>query len=299
MTNIKVRLGATLAAATLLVGMATACSSETGASDEPVEITMLVNVTPNLTEEYWNDLVGLFEEENPNIDVKIQAPVAASVVESLKVMLATGDAPDVVEHQPPNPDVQEVLLDLSDYEFVHDTPLADLYTLDGNYYMAASGQQYYALMFYNKTAFAEAGITETPTTVDELEEAFEKLQGAGWIPVQTGGEWMTQLAFQAVGIPTVFEENPNWYEDMRSGDATWSETYGEMADRYAEWVQKGYIPNESVSTKYANAEAQFLAGNAAIYPMGNWFAAAVRAAGDNAPDIGVFAAPSRRARRRR
>ena len=39
MTNIKVRLGATLAAATLLVGMATAWSSETGASDEPVEIT--------------------------------------------------------------------------------------------------------------------------------------------------------------------------------------------------------------------------------------------------------------------
>ena len=155
-------------------------------------------------------------------------------------------------------------------------------------------------MFYNKTAFAEAGITETPTTVDELEEAFEKLQGAGWIPVQTGGEWMTQLAFQAVGIPTVFEENPNWYEDMRSGDTTWSETYGEMADRYAEWVQKGYIPNESVSTKYADAEAQFLAGNAAIYPMGNWFAAAVRAAGATTlPTSASSRRRPRRARRRR
>lgn len=286
------RLTAICVTAAAAAAMTTACSGQPsgGQGDGEIELRMLVNITPNLTEEWWNDLVGVFEDENPGIDVKIQAPVAATVPESLQQLLATGNAPDVVEHVVPTPELQEQLIDLSGYDFATEAPLADLYTLDGKYYMAASGQQYYALMFYNKAAFAEAGIEAPPTTIDELEEDLAKLKAAGWTPIQTGGEWMTQLAFQAVGIPTVFAEHPDWYEDMKAGGLSWSESWGPIAERYAKWVQAGYIPQDAVATKYADAESQFLAGKSAIYPMGNWFAAAARGA-ENAPEIGVFAAP--------
>jgi ABC-type glycerol-3-phosphate transport system substrate-binding protein len=293
MSRNSFRLGIASALTVALAATTAACGGDgnESTSGKKAELRMLVNVTPNLTEKFWNDLVAPFEKANPDIDVKIQAPVATGVQDSLKQLLAAGNAPDVIEHQMPNKDLQPLLLDLSDQEFATEGPMADLYTLDGKYYMAAVGQQLQTIMFYNKAAFADAGIDAPPTTLDELEEDLAKLKEAGWTPIQTGGEWFTGLGLAYSGIPTVQGEHPDWYTSMNAGEMTWSETWGPIADRYARWVEKGYVPKDAVSTKYADAEAQFLAGESAIYPMGSWFAAAAKAAAD-APEIGVFVAPA-------
>lgn len=269
-----------------------ACGSEgeEQVAGEPQELTMLVNITPNLTQEWWEDLVAPYEESS-GVDVKIQAPVATNVKESLPQLLASGDVPDVVQTLTPTKDLADQLLDLSDYEFATSGPLAEQYTLDGKYYMAAVGQQLQSIIFYNKQAFSDAGIETPPTTMDELEDAMAALKDAGWTPWQTGGDWFTQVGFQAVGVPTVLGENREWYEQMNTGDITWSESYGDVASRYASWIEKGYIPADAVGIKYEDAEAAFLNGDAAMYPMGSWFGAAEKAAEDK-PDIGVFAAPA-------
>ena len=44
------------------------------AGDSTGEVRMLVNITPNLTKSYWEGLVKPFEEANPGVDVKIEAP---------------------------------------------------------------------------------------------------------------------------------------------------------------------------------------------------------------------------------
>lgn len=286
-----VAMTASLAAMTLVLAGCSASAPSTGGTDEKVELRMLVNITPNLTQTWWDELIAPFEEANPNIDVAIQAPVTENVKTTVPQLLASGDVPDVIQSIYPTAELAPELLDLSAYDFVQSAPLSEQYTIDGKYYTAGVGQQLQTIVFYNKAAFAEAGITEVPTTFEEFESDLGKLQAAGWTPIQTGAEWFTNLTPQYLGVPTVLSEHPDWYADMNSGDLTWSETFGDTIDAYADWVAKGYIPAEAAGTKYADAEAQFLAGKSAMYPMGSWFAASEFKATD-APEIGVFAAPA-------
>jgi ABC-type glycerol-3-phosphate transport system substrate-binding protein len=259
---------------------------------EKVELSMLVNITPNLTEEFWNDLVAPFEKANPNIDVKIQPP-AESVAKTLPTLLASGDVPDVVETLTPNAQLAPELVDLSKYDWAKKGPLADQYKMDGKILVAGTGFQVQGTVFYNKQAFKDAGIAAPPKTIEEFDADLKKLKDAGWTPIQTGGEWMTQLALQYSAIPSVIGEDPDWYKSISSGDEKWSDTYREAVERYASWVKDGYIPADSVGVKYADAEASFLAGKTAMYPMGAWFSAA-EAKATAKPEIGVFAAPAKK-----
>ena len=64
-----------LAAVSLtLAGCSTSGDAPADSADEDIELSMLVNITPNLTEEFWNELVAPFEKANPNIDVVIDNP---------------------------------------------------------------------------------------------------------------------------------------------------------------------------------------------------------------------------------
>ncbi|KRC59216.1 hypothetical protein ASE14_15730 [Agromyces sp. Root81] len=285
---------ATAAAGLTAVALAlTGCAAgaEGGETGEKVTVTMLVNITPNLTEAFWNDLVAPFEEANPDIDVKIQAPAAEGVAKTLPQLLASGEVPDIVETVPPTEELAPELVDLSQYDWAKNGPLADQYSLDGKYYMAGIGYQLQSIYFYNKQAFSEAGIEAPPTTVDELEADLQKLQDAGWTPIQSGGEWITQIPVQTTGLPSIIAENADWFAEMSDGDVTFSETYSDAMERYASWVAAGYIPADSVGVKYADAEQQFLSGKSAIYPMGSWFAASEAKAAEK-PEIGVFRAPA-------
>ncbi|MRG60283.1 extracellular solute-binding protein [Agromyces sp. CFH 90414] len=270
-----------------------ACSSPGGDEEGgATELRVLVNVTPNLTEEYWNELVAPFEKANPDVDVVIQNPGAEGVAAAVPRLLAAGDVPDIVQSQAPTPDLVPELVDLSEYEWASSGPLADQYSIDGKYYMAGIGVQLQSLMFYNKQAFADAGIAEPPTTLDELDDALAALKAAGWdTTIQTGGDWMSSHVLQAVGLPTIIAEYPDWFQEMSAGDLTFSETYADAVERYADWVAEGYIPKDALGVKYPDAEQNFLAGNSAIYPMGSWFAG-TEAKTPDAPEIGVFRAPA-------
>ncbi|MEL7977448.1 extracellular solute-binding protein [Isoptericola sp. F-RaC21] len=282
-------VGTLTVAALALTGCA-GSDDDGGGSGGTTEVSMLVNVTPNLTEEFWNELVKPFEDANPDIDVVIQNPGAEGVAAALPRLLTAGDAPDIVE-QAPTVEMAPELVDLSQYDWAKNGPLADQYSIDGKYYMAGIGFQLQSLWFYNKTAFEEAGISEVPTTVDELTAALGKLKDAGWTPIQTGGDWMSSHSLQALALPSIVGEDPDWFAHMNAGDTTFSDSYGDFTATYADWVAKGYVPKDALGIKYPDAEQAFLSGKSAIYPMGSWFAGTEAKAEDKA-EIGVFRAPA-------
>lgn len=285
-------VGIAAVSALALAGCSTASPGDGGgSSSDDVTLRVLVNVTPNLTEEFWSDLVAPFEEANPNIDVVIQNPGAEGVAAAVPRLLAAGDAPDIVQSIAPTTKLAAELVDLSEYDWATSGPLADQYSIDGKHYMAGIGVQLQSLFFYNKTAFEEAGITEVPTTVDELTDDLGKLKDAGWTPIQTGGDWMTSHTLQSLALPTVIAENPDWFQDVSSGEVTFSDTYGDAVDTYADWVAEGYIPTDALGIKYPDAEQAFLSGKTAVYSMGSWFAGTQANAADSA-DIGVFRGPA-------
>ena len=143
---IKARLlaavGMTAAAALALAGCSSAADAgDGGTSNEKVTLRVLVNVTPNLTEKFWNDLVAPFEAKNKNIDVVIQNPGAEGVSAAIPRLLASGDAPDIVQSLAPNGKLAPELVDLSKYEWAKKGPLAEQYSMDGKYLMAGIGVQ--------------------------------------------------------------------------------------------------------------------------------------------------------------
>lgn len=285
---------AVLGAVTVPLLALAGCAGSSGSSetaDGKVQVSMLVNVTPNLTEEWWTELVAPFEAANPDIDVVIQDPGQEGVAAAVPRLLAAGDPPDVVESLPPTTNLADQLVDLSDYDWATEAPLADQYTIDGKNLMAGIGVQLQSLWFYNKTAFEQAGITSTPTTVEELTADLGKLKDAGWTPIQSGGDWMSSYALQTLALPTVVAENEDWYQRMSSGDLTFSDTYGKAVEQYADWIAAGYVNEDALGIKYADAEQAFLAGHSALYPMGSWFVASQAKATDGA-EIGAFRAPA-------
>lgn len=254
------------------------------------EVRMLVNVTTNLTKEFWRELVKPFEDAHPGVTVKIE-PGTPSVKESLPRLLAAGDVPDVVETLNADKTLASQVLDLSDQPWIKDTPLVDEAEVDGKNYSVGVGVQAQNLVFYNKDAFAKAGISKAPATLDEFETAMGKLKDAGYLPLRTaGGGWVTGTQFTELADATVFSRNPTWYADVLARKTTPGQSFLPIIERYKSWIDKGYLDKNALGLDDKTAPAHFFQGKSAMYVMGSWFVATADTSKPPFP-VGAFAVP--------
>lgn len=289
----RLRRGALRASALGLVpvlGLAACSSGEGGGSGGDDQVRMLVNITDNLTQAKWDELVAPFEEET-GIDVKVEGPSGQSVAETFPTLLAAGTAPDVIQSIFPTADTAPEVMDLSDQEWAQGTPMADLYSTDGRIDVVGVGMQAQSLMFYNKDLFAEAGITEPPATWEELDAALAALQDAGVAkPVAFASEWATGVQVQEIWHPQQNLTTPDWQQSVAGGTSTLGEQFAPMFEHVADWIDAGYTTADDVATDSGTQEANFIAGDVGIYPMGSWFTTTLAA---SPPDfeVGVLAPP--------
>ncbi|MEV0614314.1 extracellular solute-binding protein [Nonomuraea sp. NPDC050404] len=267
-------------------GDSQAQSSEGG----PVTVRMLVNISPNLTQAYWDGLVKPFEQANPGIDVKIEAPTGKGVADTLPQQLAAGNAPDVVETLMADETLAKQMLDLSDQAWTKDTPLVEEAKLGGKIYSVGVGVQAQSLVFYNKAAFDKAGIKEMPQTFDDFETAMADLKKAGYLPLQTGGDFLTGLQLLQLSNPSRAQTHPTWQQDVKAGKLKAGDSLLPYLERYRGWIDKGWIDKNALGMKYADAETQFLTGKSGMYVMGSWFTA-TEAKTKKDFEVGVFPAP--------
>ncbi len=172
-----------------------------------------------------NELKVEFEKENPNIKLDIQTVGGgADYAAALKTKFASGDAPDIFSNGGfAELDMwQDKIEDLSDQPWVKDlVPLAaEPMTKDGKVYGMAMNLEGIGFI-YNKDLFAKAGITETPKTITELEEAAKKLQAAGITPFGNAYQEWWLLGNQ--GISTAFARQDNvdeFIKGLNEGTAT-------------------------------------------------------------------------------
>jgi ABC-type glycerol-3-phosphate transport system substrate-binding protein len=290
MTRISARCTSGIAIVAVVLALA-GCGNGFDKKDDSGGRTlhMLVNITPNLTKTFWDDVVAPFEKQT-GVDVVIDQPTADGVAKTLPQRLAAGNEPDIVQSINVDASIEPLVVDLTGESWVAQTPLAENYRFNGKNYQVGVGAQVQSLVYYNKAAFAKAGIAGPPTTVDALTDAMARLKAAGVTPLQTGGEWITGQQLNWTSAPSVFAQSPGWYGEVASGRTTVGRTYLPWLQLYKTWIDKGYIPREAVALKYADAEKSFLAGEAAMYPMGSWFVAAEAKASKDF-EVGVFAAP--------
>nr|WP_158226921.1 ABC transporter substrate-binding protein [Amycolatopsis vastitatis] len=262
--SVSRRLVAAVTAAGLLAlsacGSGFKDSSDSG-SAQTGEVRVLVNVTSNLTKDFWRQVVKPFEDAHPGVTVKIE-PGTPSVKEALPRLLAAGDAPDVVETLSADKTLAPQMLDLSDQPWAKDTPLVDEAKVDGKTCSVGVGVQAQNLVFYNKDAFAKAGIAKAPATLDEFETAMGKLKDAGYLPLRTaGGSFVTGTQVTELADATVFGQNPAWYADVLAGKTTPGQSYLPILERYKSWLDKGYLDKNALGLDEKTAPANFFQGS--------------------------------------
>ncbi|WP_114558388.1 ABC transporter substrate-binding protein [Desertihabitans aurantiacus] len=280
-------VGAALVASLLAVS---ACGSGPDSASGSNEVRMLVNLTDNLTQEYWNELVQPFEEQT-GIDVRIEGPTGTNVSETFSSQLAAGTGPDVIQSIFPDEQIAPELVDLTGETWVADTPMVDTYAMEGKHLVAGIGSQAQSLVYYNKTAFEEAGIEATPQTWEEFSDALAKLADAGYTPLQTAGQWQTGLQLQQLSHPTVNTLHPRWQSAVSAGELTLGQVFQPMFERYATWIEAGYVQQSDVGLDPSTADANFIGGKVGMYPLGSWLVASIDNAGELPFEVGVFSPP--------
>ncbi|WP_169583196.1 MULTISPECIES: extracellular solute-binding protein [Microbacterium] len=294
-----------LAAVALAVGAVTlsACaaggstSTGSGGNGEDVELTFFTFETPNLTPEYWDEAVARASAEVPG--VKINRIVGENSLDYLQKLWSSGQAPDIIVGGPAlEPFVAKgQLASWSEDEMGElEVPANFVGEIDGKVYaLPQIGAQTIPLVYYNADLFAKAGIKEAPGSWDELVETCEQLTDAGIKAIEVGGgggeTWVTMVTSSAIIQADVLGEDPEWFDKRGEGEVSFSDDeFVAAAQKVADLSEKGCYDTDGLSRTYAETEQAFRDQKAAMYPMGNWFAAAA----DTTPldfELGVFAMP--------
>jgi len=284
-----------LTATTVLV--LTACGGGSETQEQPStdgevggQIRMLVNITDNLTQEKWDELVAPFEEET-GVDVVIEGPTGQSVAESFPALLAAGTAPDVIQSIFPTGDTAPEVLDLTEFEWAQETPMVDTYSTDGKINVVGVGTQAQSVLYYNKDLFAEAGIDETPKTWDEFDAALSALDDAGVeTPIGFASDWATGVQAQQVWHPQQNVTTPGWQAEVAAGSSDLGEQFLPLFEHISSWIDAGYTVPDDIATDSGTQEAKFIDGEVGIYPMGSWFATTL-ASSPPEFEVGAFSPP--------
>ena len=273
--------------AAMVMGAAglTACSGgddggdggSSGSGD--TQMTFWHNSTTGEGKAYWESTVKDFEAANPGVTIKIQAIQNEDMDGKLQTALNSGDAPDIFMARGGGKladvveagQAQEVQVDDATKTAVGDAAFK-AFTIDDKVY----GMPMSILpggIYYSKDLFTQAGITDTPKSIEDLEAAVDKLKAAGIQPIALGAKdawpaahWYYFFALRACTKDTL---------DKAAADMTFDDPCWKKAGDDLEAFSKTSPFNEGFLTTSAQQGAGSSAGlvanhQAAMELMGAW-----------------------------
>lgn len=170
--------------------------SSTADADKPVTMTLWTNATTGPGAAFFEDTVKSFDAANPNVTIKIQTIQNEDLDGKLQTALNSGDAPDIFLQRGGGKMAAMVeagqLMDITDS--ISDETKAGVG--EGSFKAESIDGKTYAMpvsvlpggFFYSKDLYEKAGITQTPTTLDQLNEANTKLKASGVDAIALGGK---------------------------------------------------------------------------------------------------------------
>lgn len=180
--HVSVRVLGTALAGALVLTAVSACG---GQGDGPVTLKLVAadygeNVETS-SKHYWDEVAKAFTAANPGIKVDVEVDSWTDIGKKVDDMIAAGKSPDLLQ--------TGGFADQVAAERLY--PAADVLSMDtqakflDNFAHAGQvlGTQYgipfvssSRVLFYNKNVFRQAGITQPPTTWNELRQAAEKIK---------------------------------------------------------------------------------------------------------------------------
>jgi raffinose/stachyose/melibiose transport system substrate-binding protein len=286
----------TVALLLVAAGVAALTAAAQTKRQQDVTITWMTFETPNLPASFWEDVRTRFEAANPGINVKRLVTPTLDRDGYAKQLLASGQFPDVLQAITPQDYVSQGLL----YAFTPaevaswhvTTPKAG--TIGGKQYSIPQEAQVIPLVYYNKSIFRKLHL-KVPTTWAQFVAVCKKIKAAGITPIELGGSkdtWASWIFLGGIFSVDVLGKNPNWIVQRKSGKVHFTDPL--VRNAFAKWAalaKAGYFNKDALSLDYAHMQQEFLAGKAAMYPMGSW-AASAPAVGASKFGTGVFRLPS-------
>lgn len=287
--------GAVVAAAAL-TGCAAGGDSGSSGSGSTVELSFLTFETPNLNAAYWDAAIARASAKVPGVKIKKLVSPVVDRTAYVKQLDSSGQMPDIMPAINPSGFAQAGKL--ADFTQAELAPFVwpKSNAINGKIYQLPYNTQTVPMVYYNKTLFTKAGITDPPKTYAEFLQVCAKLKGKGINPIVLGGggkdTWADMYPLTATVATDVYKNNPGWLADRAAGKTTFADpAFVKAVDKVAKLAKDGYIDPAGLSRSYPDTEKTFLDGKGAMYPMGSWFPAAA----DTKKlgfDIGVFAWPT-------
>jgi raffinose/stachyose/melibiose transport system substrate-binding protein len=268
--------------------LATACSSSGGSSGSssasgPVTLTIWENYGTEQNATALKNMAVAFHKLHPNITVDVVSQPADNYFALLQAAAVSKTGPDLAV-------MWTGLFTLQYKDFLTNlqgkVPASALARIDpdalkwtSNDFNASNGpyvipleNQFY-IGFYNKAAFAKAGVSAVPTDWNELFAACKKLKAAGYMPLTygNGGQplgaefypWY-DMSYMMIGSYPVSE----WLK-LYNGQIPWtSPTNSAQLSTWAKLKSAG-CTNSDVLTKTNNL-GDFESGKAAMMIDGTW-----------------------------
>ena len=306
----KNRFAAAIAIAAGTALLATGCSSggaaDDGSGNGKVTMTFWHNSTTGPGKAYWADTVKAFEKKNPNVTIKIQAIQNEDLDGKLQTALNSGDGPDVFLQRGGGKLNAMInagqLLDIKDSISADAKKSISAGTFSG--YDAKDGT--YAMpvavlpegIWYSKDLFEKAGITGTPTTMDELNDDIAKLKDSGVDPVAVGAKdawpaahWYYNFALRECSEKTL----TGAASSLKFDNACWTKAGKDLeAFNDTKPFNDGFLT--TAAQQGAGSSAGLLANHkAAMELMGAWDPGVISSLTPDAkplPDLGWFPFPA-------
>ncbi|WP_157801004.1 ABC transporter substrate-binding protein [Bacillus solitudinis] len=246
-------------------------SSETNnSSEEVVTIEVWDYLNPDSAPEQEQiALLEQYSEDHPNVKFERTYFPFAELKTKLLQGIAGNELPDIVIMDNPDhqafaeagvfADITDEIQEWGEIDLYYDGPVAST-VLDGKHYGIPNNSNALAL-FYNKDMFEEAGITNVPTTWEELRETALKL---------TNSE-RRGLAISAVKSEEgTFQFLPYLWQSGADLDSFGSEEAISAMSLIQEMIKEGSMSENIVNWDQQDVLVQFQTGKAAMMVNGPW-----------------------------
>ncbi len=270
-----------------------AATADTAATESSLSGTITVASNRTDLEERLAEYAQEFMDENPGTTVEFETIKEYDDV--IPTRIAGGEAPDLFYVVDPiNQDTyKDYFLPIDDLDFTADDILfyENGRGTDGNLYVLPLTVSYCG-MVYNKAAFAKAGVTDIPKTVDEFMDVCAKLDAAGITPVGTAFKDIWPIyAWCGWGEVTLTAGDNRGENKYAQQDEIYDDVMLSSMNIVRDLYKKGYLEDDIMSANWDQFKLDLAQGKTAMHYSETWLPSQFVELGANPEDIGMFPFP--------
>jgi raffinose/stachyose/melibiose transport system substrate-binding protein len=283
----RATLFAIAAVAALTLG---ACTSKSGARPadvnpsgqiKPRQISWLLSRPPDgSVVTVMSELASEYAKTHPGFSLKlISTPDRPSYIQKYETLAAANKLPELFDtdatpfaeklaKQGRMVQVDTLLKDLGVYANYRPNALNYQRFDDGSLYMIPFEYQL-EFFWYNKALFKRAGVS-VPTSLDDLPTVCKALRRAGVTPIAVDGQdgWPLE---RYIAYRPFRQAGPSYIKSLKKAQASLSDPAGANAAQWLSALGSAQCFEQGFSaTGYADAQALFTSGKAAMYNIGTW-----------------------------